>query len=658
MRNKTETPHHGHKAPWIWTSTHFSVFILSIAFLLSMFIGSLLYIFVTLDIPDIRTLSGYKPPVTSIIYDDQGAVIARIFQENRLVVPLNQMPPTLPKAFIAAEDSRFLEHQGVDAWSILRAFLHNVVSGARSQGGSTITQQVARSLLLSPEKTYIRKVKEAILAYRIDKALSKNEILELYLNEIYFGEGAYGVEAAAQTYFGKTVGNMNLSEIAILAGLPQAPSRYSPFKHFALAKKRQAYVLARMAEEGFITTAAAEKAYKQVLLWGPSADPAARSNKYFVEQVRNYVENKYGRETLLTGGLSIYTSLNQNMQKAADQALKKGIEDWKERQQAKNSLELPQAALIAIEVKTGWIKAMIGGTNFGSSQFNRAVQAKRQPGSAFKPFIYATALAKGFTPSSVFIDEPIQLPGSEPGKPWEPQNYDNTFTGATTMRDALIHSRNIVTIKILQKCGIDEVIKMTRELGITSQLTPNLSIALGTSDVTLKELTSAYTAFANKGMHSSPILIKKITDRNGKVLEENKPVIHQALAAQTANQLNQILMGVIQEGTGKKALGLPVAAAGKTGTTDKNTDAWFIGYTPLLATGVWYGFDQNKSLGKSETGGTTAAPVWLEFMKNAKNYLKADSFELPEGMSQSTYNMIGTPPTRSESDKNFWDIFR
>jgi len=656
MQNKTPPPPHNHRAPWIWTHTHFNIFVLSIALLLTLFIGSILYIFVTLDIPDIRTLSGYKPPVTSIIYDDRETVIARIFLENRLVVPLAEMPPTLPKAFMAAEDSRFLVHQGVDAWSILRAFLHNVMAGDRSQGASTITQQVARSLLLSPEKTYVRKVKEAILAYRIDKALSKNEIMELYLNEIYFGEGAYGVAAAAQTYFGKSVSTLDLAEMAILAGLPQAPSRYSPFKHFAQAKRRQTYVLTRMVEEGFITAAAAEKAAKQVLLWGATADPTARSNKYFIEQVRSYVESKYGRETLMTGGLSIHTSLNQKMQKAADQALKKGVEEWQERQEAKLNREPPQAALLAMEVKTGWIKAMIGGTNFGNSQFNRAVQARRQPGSAFKPIIYATALARGLTPSTVIIDEPIRLPGPEPGKPWEPQNYDNTFTGATTLRNALVHSRNIVTIKILQQIGVDETVKMARQLGIASPLDANLSLALGTSGVSLKELTAAYTAFANNGMHSSPMLIRKIFDRNGKILEENRPVLHQAVDPGIAFQITQMLEGVIQEGTGKKAQGLPVPSAGKTGTTDKNTDAWFIGYTPLLATGVWYGFDQAKTLGKSETGGTTAAPVWLEFMRNANDYLKAAQFAIPAGMTPFKADSAET--LKGEKEKSFWEIFR
>jgi penicillin-binding protein 1A len=614
-----------------WTHVQLTIFLLAISLALTVGLGAALYIFISLDIPAIGSLKHYQPATASIIYDSAKQPITHISRENRTLVPLSTMPELLPQAFVAAEDSRFYQHSGVDAWSIIRALLHNLRSGERGQGGSTITQQVARAILLTPEKTYTRKIKEAILAYRIDTALSKEEILHIYLNQIYLGSGAYGVEAAAQIYFDKRVQDLNLAEVALLAGLPQAPSRYSPFRNFKLAKSRQLYVLNRMAEEGYITTTAAQKAYEKTLLWNPAKEGPLENN-YFIEYVKAYVESKYGNEALLTGGLRIYTTLDQNLQKAANMALKRGTAKWAIRQ-SKHADTLPQAALISMEVKTGYVRAMVGGTDFDKSQFNRATQARRQPGSAFKPFIYAAALEKGMTPATMIVDEPIQFRGATSMQYWAPKNYNNKFEGPTSFRNALVHSRNIPTIKILQQVGAASTIDLARRLGITSPLVKDLSLALGTSVVSPLEMTRAYTAFANSGRMPQAIFIEKIVDSKGKVLEEQHPVFSEAVDPRVAYQITHLMEGVITAGTAKGISSFGAPAAGKTGTTDQNVDAWFVGYTPELTTCVWIGHDHNISLGTAETGGLAAAPIWLDFMNQTKaTYPGTGGFPVPAGI--------------------------
>jgi penicillin-binding protein 1A len=625
--------------------------------LLTCGIAAVLTLFVSLQIPPIRTLADYRPPLTTLILDRKGAVVDRIFQENRYLVSLSDLPELLPKAFLAAEDARFFQHSGVDAWSVIRALVNNLSSGHRSQGGSTITQQVARALLLTPEKTYSRKVKEAVLAYRIDRAFSKEEILIIYLNQIYFGEGAYGVEAAARTYFGRSARELSLGEMAMLAGLPQAPSRYAPFKHLDLAKKRQAYVLNRMAEDGYITPTAARKAFKQTMLWGP---PLARKPElqYFLQQVRNQVRNKYGADLLATGGLTIQTSLDQEMQSVAVQALHYGIAAWQARHRDDQASGSPQAALVALEPRSGKIRALMGGVDFSASQFDRAVQARRQPGSAFKPFIYAVALEQGMTPGTILLDEPLTFPGAKAGEVWQPENYSGEYHGPTTLRDGLIFSRNVVTIKMLQQIGIKNVVALARRLGIKSPLTPTLSLALGTSEVSLLELTGAYAGFANNGMAISPLLIDSITDAQGHVMEKNLSRHTQAISPQAAFQVTNLMEKVIQEGTGRQAQGLQSAAAGKTGTTDSNIDAWFIGFTPNLVTGVWMGFDRKKSLGRLETGGLAAAPVWRYFMRQVEATMPQGNFVVPEGIVIQPMNRETGEPVDEETDNVSWEAFR
>lgn len=641
----------------IWTHVQLTLFLLSISLTLTLGLGIAFYIFVSLDIPAIDSLRHYHPDTASIIYDSAKQPITYVSRENRTLVPLSAMPELLPKAFVSAEDSRFYQHSGVDVWSIIRAFLHNIRSGERGQGGSTITQQVARALLLTPEKTYTRKIKEAILAYRIDKTLSKAEILHIYLNQIYLGSGAYGVEAAAQIYFDKRVQDLNLAEMALLAGLPQAPSRYSPFRNFKLAKNRQLYVLNRMAEEGYITPTAAQKAYEKTLLWNPAKEGPLENN-YFIEYVKAYVQSKYGSDALLTGGLRIYTTLDQNMQKAANMAIKRGIAKWALRE-SKHADTLPQAALISLEVKTGYVRAMIGGTDFEKSQFNRATQSRRQPGSAFKPFIYATALEKGMTPATMILDAPIQFRGATSTQYWEPKNYDNKFEGPTSLRNALVHSRNVPTIKILQQVGAPSTIELARRMGITSPLVKDLSLALGTSGVSPLELTRAYAAFANNGELPQAIFIEKIVDGTGKVLEEQHPTFTAALDPRVAYQMTHIMEGVITEGTAKGISSFGAPAAGKTGTTDQNVDAWFVGYTPQLTTCVWIGRDQNISLGRVETGGVAAAPIWLDFMNQAKaTYPPTADFPVPPGIVLLPMNNLTGKPGTSLGGSVTLEAFR
>jgi penicillin-binding protein 1A len=613
-----------------YTHTHCIFFLFFITALLSVFIGSVLYLFVLLDIPAIDSLESYRPKLTTRILDSEQQVIARVYSENRLFVSGKDIPDLLAKAFVAAEDARFYQHPGVDFWSIFRALLHNIRVGGRGQGGSTITQQVTRSLLLSRKKLYSRKIKEAILAYRIDSLLSKDDIISIYLNQIYLGEGAHGVETAALVYFGKHARELDLAEMAILAGLPQAPSRYSPFKNMTLAKNRQAYVLNRMAEEGYITPTAARKAYNQPITLATKEDTSECG--YFVQHVKNYLERKYGRQKAISGGLTVYTTLDRSLQKAGVAAITRGLKLTAARHQGNvRQPTPPQGSLLSLEVATGRVRAMVGGANFSDSQFNRAVQARRQPGSAFKPIVYAAALAKGLTPATRINDSPLQLPGPTPGDTWTPKNFDGKFHGPTTLRDGLINSRNIVTIKLLQKTGIKPTITLARQLGIHSPLAGDLSLALGSSEVSLLELTAAYAPFSNGGKAVRPLFIDKILDRDAKILEENKPLLTPAITNRIAFQMTLMLKGVIEEGTGRNARGLKVPTAGKTGTTDQNRDAWFIGYTPTLVTGVWVGHDQERSLGKGETGGRMAAPIWLDFMAKAtKNDRQGTFFPMPD----------------------------
>ncbi len=635
-----------------WTHIHLSVFLLLICLVISGLISASLYALIALHIPKIDSLASYAPSATTIILAKDGREIGNAYIENRRLKSFKELPPLLPRAFVAAEDARFYQHAGVDGWSILRALIHNLQSGRRGQGGSTITQQVARALLLSPEKTYTRKIKEAILAYRIDHTLSKNDILHIYLNQIYLGERSYGVGAAAMTYFGKSAEDLNLAEIAILAGLPQAPSSYSPIKHLAKAKRRQAYVLNRMVEDNYISADSARAAFKTPIIIHPASGSPPEAG-YFTQYIKKYITKKYGKKILVTGGLKIYTTLDLDLQQTAVHALRQGLSQIAIKQTSPTSP--PQGALVSVEVKTGKVRALVGGANFQTSQFDRAIQAKRQPGSAFKPIVFAAALESSFTPNTIIDDAPIEFQ-SDNGI-WKPKNFSGIYFGATTLRTGLIHSRNIVAIKLLQAVGTDKVINLAKAMGITSPLTANLALALGASEISLLELTNAYTVFSRNGNYTPPIFIDKIIDRNGKILEKNRPSIRQVISPETAFQLTYIMKSVIAEGTGRKARGVKYAA-GKTGTTDKNMDAWFIGYTPVLTTGVWVGHDRYKTLGAGETGGQAAAPIWRNFMRDAMAYQPDSDFSKPPGITFIPIDKDSGEFEYQQPDKALWEAFK
>lgn len=604
--------------------------ILIVLVLLATVGGTVVYYALTMDLPSIAALKDYRPSIASRVYDENNELIDEFFLEDRKVVKISEIPKMVQFAFVAAEDSRFFQHQGFDIQSISRAMFKNFEAGKIVQGGSTITQQVAKMMYLSPERKYLRKIKEAILAYKIDRYLTKDEILNLYLNQIYLGHGTYGIQSASLGYFGKNANELTLPEAALLAGLPKAPNSYSPFLHYDKAKQRQAYVLTRMMEDGFISGADMEKANGSHLKLR-SVKPKDKVAAYFVEAVRRYVQEKYGADVLYKEGLAIYTTLNLSYQKAARDAVEKGLAELEEREKYEHGLA--QGALYSMDVKTGAIRAMVGGRDFNKSEFNRATQSRRQPGSAFKPLVYTAAFDKGLNPSTRFVDSPVVFedPSQEDGF-WKPKNFDGKFLGPVTMRTALVQSRNIITIKILQDIGVDYAASYAMNMGITSPLVRNLSLALGTSGVTLQELVRAYGVLANSGKKVTPYFIKKIVDRTGNVFEETKVESEQVIDPRIAFMTTYIMQDVVESGTGRrvKSIGRPVA--GKTGTTNDVRDAWFIGFTPSLITGVWIGFDQEVSLGKQEVGGRAAAPVWLYYMEKALLGKPAEAFPTPEGI--------------------------
>lgn len=610
------------------------------------------YVLVT-EMPSIAALKDFRPSIASRVYADNNELIDEFFAEDRKLIKVSDLPKRVIMAFVAAEDARFFQHRGLDWHSITRAFFKNLEAGHIVQGGSTITQQVTKSLYLSSERSYLRKIKEAILAYKIDKYLTKEEILNLYLNYIYLGHGTYGIEAASQGYFGKSAKSLTLPEAALLASLPKAPSNYSPYLHFERAKQRQAYVLERMTEDGYITLEEKEEAIKAPLRLR-SIKPKDKIAPYFVENIRRYILDKYGSDVLYKEGLEIYTTLNINMQKAAREAMGRGMAELEERQGYPKGLV--QGAFLSMEAASGAIKAMVGGRNFVKSEFNRATQSKRQPGSAFKPFIYAAAFDKGMTPATVIVDAPLVFEDVA-GNVWKPQNFDEEFHGPTTLRSALVHSRNIVTIKLLQNIGVDYAASYATNMGIVSPLTKNLSLALGTSGVTLQEMVRAYGVLANQGKKVGPYFIKKIVDRTGHVFEENQPVSSQVIDPRIAFMTTYIMQDVVESGTGMvvKSIGRPVAA--KTGTTDEMRDAWFIGFTPSLVAGVWVGFDKERTLGKQEVGGRAAAPIWLYFMEKVLRGIPAEVFPVPEGIVFTKVDRATGQPVKKASVSAILECF-
>jgi penicillin-binding protein 1A len=609
-----------------WKKFLFLVFVLGLCFLLGA--GAALALLSQFgEFPSIGSTAAYRPSVSSKIYDRNNRIVGEIYIEKRTVVPYQTIPKHVVNAFVAAEDANFFKHKGVDYTAIVRAALKDILSGGFAQGASTITQQTVKSLFLTPEKSIRRKLKEIILAYRIEKKLNKEEILFLYLNQIYLGDGAYGVEAASRAYFGRGVDSLSVAEGALLAGLAQAPTRYSPRNHLDQAKARQRYVLRRMAEVGLLSPAEADKAYKARITMAPPSNFRSKA-AYFLEYVRSYIQEKYGSDALYKNELQIYTTIDGRLQEAAHDALIEGVRRTEER----NRYSGLQGAILAIDPHSGGVLAMVGGVDFMASQFNRAIQARRQPGSAFKPIIYTAALDKGKTVVSTLDDSPIEFERNE-NELWKPKNYDGTFLGPIPMLEALAKSRNLATVRLLNEIGVDAAIQEARALGIESPIERNLSIALGSSGVTPLELCTAYATFANGGERPTPYFFREIRDATGKILESAEPQTKRAIPPETAYLTVRLMQEVIRSGTGTAARGLGPYLAGKTGTTNENTDAWFIGFSPDLLAGVWIGFDTPKPLGDRQSAAAVALPIWIRFMSRALPHYPERDFPVPPGVT-------------------------
>ena len=583
------------------------------------------------SLPSVTALETLQPIQGTKIYDDNDEAITELHVERRILVPLAQIPQSLRDAILATEDRRFYSHWGIDPIGVARAVVQNYRRGRIVEGGSTITQQLTKVLFLTPDKSLERKLREAVLAMELERRYSKDRILEMYLNQVYFGSGSYGVEAAARTYFGKSVSELTVRESALLAGLPRAPTNYSPFERPEAAKRRREVVLRRMVDFGTIKDEEAKRLAKTDLGLIPP-ERRRTTGQYFIDYVQQTLEAKYGPDLVLKGGLNVYTTLNPTMQLTAEQSLREGLKALQGRTGSPQGRpgETPEGAVVTVEPQTGYVKAMVGGSDFFRSEFNRAVQAKRQPGSAFKPFIYIAALEAGFTPASQIEDSPVSFAVGKNGQVWKPENYDRKFRGATTLQQAIEESVNVVTVKLQERIGLAKTIQVARRLGITSPLDVNLSLALGTSDVSLLEITSAYGTLANQGVWMPPVTIRYVTDAQGKLLEEHVPEGREALAPETAYVITQMLRGVVERGTGQAAKGLGRPVAAKTGTTNDYSNAWFVGFTPRLATGVWVGYDRPRSLGKDETGSRVAVPIWVTYMGKVLGNSPKEDFPVPD----------------------------
>jgi penicillin-binding protein 1A len=596
------------------------------------------------------------------VYSSEGIKIGEFSKERRYLADIDDIATVLVQAIIAAEDDRFFDHKGINYWSIVRAAIKNVRSFEIRQGGSTITQQVVKSLLLTPERKFSRKIKEAILALRIEKHLSKGEILTLYLNQIYFGNRSYGIEAASRAYFGKPASELNLAEASLLAGLPKAPSHYSPFKNLERAKERQKYVLSRMYKQGFISLEEERATVDAPLVFAEAKREDLPKSSDFLEHVRRVLLKKYGADYVYGEGLRIETTINLAMQEAAEKAVLEGVEAYEKRHEDEMDNDTRvQAALIAMDPFSGHIKAIVGGRDFQESQFNRALQSRRQPGSAFKPVIYAAALDKGYTPASIIVDSPFatfEILENDEYKFWEPQNYGKQFKGPTTFRSALTKSCNTITIKLLKEIGIDYVIKYARQIGADGGYNKDLTLALGSCGISLINMVRAYSTFCAQGVSAEPIYISKIFDRDGNIVEDNTPRLVSTMSPQTAYIMTSLLKSVVEEGTGRKVRALKRPCAGKTGTTNEGRDAWFMGYTPQLVAGTWIGFDNFKSLGKKETGSSAASPIWLSFMQEALKDEPVRHFKIPEGIVFMRINPETGYYPEEKKDKTIFECFK
>ncbi|MDR3307058.1 MAG: penicillin-binding protein 1A [Endomicrobium sp.] len=643
------------------------------------------------NLPSIRQLGDYTPNLSTKIYDKDNNLIAELFMERRVLTPIKDIPVNLQNAFISIEDHDFFKHWGISTKGIIRAFSRVLLKGRAAEGGSTITQQLAKTIFLTREKTIVRKIKEALLTVRLEKNYSKNEILQLYINQIYFGSGAHGVQSAAEIYFNKDVKDLNLAECTMLAAIPKSPNYYNPFKNAKAAIARRNLVLSRMRQLGYITQEQEKEALETPLPIKDSSLKKEQKGHYFVEALRLILEPKYGTNVLFRDGLSIYTTLDMQAQTAAEKVIEETLADFDKGklgffERTKQTPVKVQGALIAIDPKNGAIRAMVGGRSFKESQFNRATQAKRQAGSAFKPFVYLTAIQQGFTPASTLEDEPLVFMynrGSwdlvsrdityietiaeniseddliDANKVWAPKNYSKKFRGTVTLRTALALSINACAVELIMKTTPVKVIESAKNLGITTPLINSYSLALGASDVILEQMVSAFAVFASGGIKTKPYIITRILDKYGKVLEEDIPEQEEVLSPQVCFILTNMLKAVVEKGSGWYAKNLGRHCAGKTGTTNNGSDAWFVGYTPQLVAGVWIGYDDRSTpLGDRVTGGGLACPIWTKFMKEALEGSPALDFKQPDDIEWALIDPSTGLLALSNAQGAFLEAFR
>lgn len=569
------------------------------------------------NLPDVRILRNYTPSETSHIYDVKGKHLTSLHGEaNREVVPLDEISPHLKRSVMAIEDSYFYSHKGVNVTSTARALRANFNKGETAEGGSTLTMQLVKNLFLTPERAVTRKVAEAVLALRVEQVFKKNEILEMYLNQIYWGHNNYGAETASQSYFGKSVRDLNLAEAAMMAGVIQAPEELTPFYNMKAATARQHVVLQRMLDLKWITPEEEKQARNYKIKLGKITSFQGSEIPYVTEAIVKELTKKFGRDAILKGGLRIQSSIDTKMQRIAEDTVNRSYRTGAD-----------QMALVAVDPRTHYVKAMVGGLDYKKSQYNRATQALRQPGSAFKPFVFYAAFASGkYEPGSTIVDSPVGYPDGD--EMYYPQNYDRSFAGAMSMRRALEQSRNIPAVKLGQEVGLNKVIEICRKLGIKSPIEPVISLPLGAVDVTPLEMATAYATLANNGWHSDPTLIIQATDSKGGMVLDNRPKLKLVLDPWAAAATNEVMQGVITQGTATSAqIGRP--AAGKTGTTSSEKDIWFVGTVPQLSVAVWVGNDDNTPLGAGATGGTVVAPIWRDFMSQAVRDLPVENFRPP-----------------------------
>jgi penicillin-binding protein 1A len=584
----------------------------------------------TRDLPQIRSLESFRPSAVTRFYSADQVLLGEIFVEKRDVAPFKAIPENLKKALVCTEDRSFYHHSGVDIKGVARAVVKDILAGGYVEGASTITQQLAKTLFLTHKKTLARKIKEAILAFQLERRYTKDEILGLYLNQVYFGSGAYGVQSAANLFFGKSLEHLSLAESALIAGMPKSPSRYSPLINPELAIKRRNIVLSQMKDTELIDAATYHEAFSESLELTKKTASSVQA-PYFIAYLKSQLEDMLGSAQLYKGGLIVFTTLDFKLQKAAEAAVEDRLSELENRM-IRNNIKnpAPECAVLSLDVQSGSILSMVGGRSFAESTYNRAVFAKRQPGSAFKPILYACAIEQGFPQSTLLLDAPVVFPAAGRGKVWKPENFSRSYSGEMSFRKALAQSKNIPAVRLIEKLGVSSVINFAHGLGVASHLSPYLSLALGSSEMTLIELTAAFAVFPNQGNYIRPFGITEIQDHQGRVIWRVKPVKKMAMSRAGAAIMTDMLTGVIKEGTGRRAQGLRQPVAGKTGTTNEYNDALFIGFSPSVVTGVWVGQDTPDTLGKRETGAKAALPVWMDVMKAAEKRPSGIYFDFPD----------------------------